>query len=107
LTKEAQMYGRVARLRIKPGMDAQLLALSRDAQGLASPGGVAGSLYRMDADPAEYYLTVVWESKESYVANANSPEQHAFYLRYREVLAEEPEWHDGAIVYHDSRTSTT
>lgn len=42
---------------------------------------------------------MVFEDKESYVANANSPEQDARYRRMAELFAGEPEWHDGEIVY--------
>jgi hypothetical protein len=34
------------------------------------------------------------ESREAYRANAESPEQHHRYERYRAVLAAEAEWHD-------------
>ena len=35
--------------------------------------------------------------------NANSPEMHQRYLRYRELLTEEPEWHDGEAIYSTVR----
>jgi len=41
---------------------------------------------------------VLFESKEAYVANAGSPEQHQRYLRMREMLVSDPEWHDGEII---------
>jgi hypothetical protein len=44
-------------------------------------------------------LAVVFDSKEAYEANANSPEQHQRYLEYRDLLAADPEWHDGDIVH--------
>jgi quinol monooxygenase YgiN len=90
------MYGTVARMRIKAGSEQQLLEMNR-AVG-APKGIVAEYLYRMDSDPTEYYLVVVFESKEAYDANAARPEQHAFYLQYRALLEAEPEWHDGTII---------
>jgi hypothetical protein len=39
-----------------------------------------------------------FDSKESYFANAASPEQHASYRRLRELLTDDPEWHDGEVV---------
>jgi hypothetical protein len=42
---------------------------------------------------------VVFEGKESYVANAESPETNEQYLKMRESLEAEPEWHDGEIVW--------
>ncbi len=54
--------------------------------------------YKWDANPNEYYLVVVFESKEAYWANANSQEQDTRYRQLRELLASDPEWHDGEIV---------
>ena len=96
------MYGTVARMRIKPGAEGQLNDQMRAFEAAMVPGVVATYVYKMDADPNEYYLATVWESKAAYTANANSPEQHARYQGYRAVLAAEPEWHDGEIVYAQS-----
>ena len=91
------MYGTIARLRLKPGMDEQLQALLSELRPQV-PGLVFDHLYRMDADTNEYYLVVGFESREAYRANAASPEQHARYERYRSLLEADPEWHDGEIV---------
>jgi hypothetical protein len=53
----------------------------------------------MDADANEFYVAVVFSSKEAYVANANSPEQNARFQAMRALLTSDPEWHDGEIVY--------
>ncbi len=92
------MYGTVARIRIKPGMEEQLLAFDREEQEANIPGFIGEYIYRLDANPQEYYLVVVFESKEAYFANANSPEQDARYRRFREMLESDPKWHDGEIV---------
>jgi hypothetical protein len=44
-------------------------------------------------------MAVVFENKESYFANANSPEQHQRFLQMMSVLESEPEWHDGNVVF--------
>lgn len=92
------MYGTVARIQIKPGMEAQLLAFDQEEQNANIPGFVGEYVYRMDADPTVYYLAVVFASKEAYVANATSPEQDARYRRMRDMLVSDPEWHDGEVV---------
>jgi quinol monooxygenase YgiN len=92
------MYGTIAKLRIKPGMDAELERLSREEQAEV-PGIVFQHVYRMDDDPQELYLVVGFASKAAYRANAESPEQHARYEAYRALLDAEPEWHDGEIVF--------
>jgi quinol monooxygenase YgiN len=92
------MYGTVARLRAKPGAQAEVAALARELQGVKIPGMVADYLYHLDNAADEYYLVAVFESKAAYVANANSPEQDAQYRRLRALLVADPEWHDGEIL---------
>jgi quinol monooxygenase YgiN len=93
------MYGTVARMRVKPGMEARLADVSREqAEGGSMVGFLGEAVYRMDNEPGVYYLAVFFESKEAYVANATSPEQDARYQEYRALLEEDPEWHDGEIV---------
>jgi quinol monooxygenase YgiN len=92
------MYGTVAKLRIKPGMEAELERLSRE-QAPEIPGFQFQYVFRMDGDPQEVYLVVGFAGEEAYRQNAESPEQHARYEAYRALLDGEPEWHDGAIVF--------
>ena len=95
------MYGTVARLRVKPGAEKRLMEISQSESDLQIPGYVGQYVYRMDADAHEYYLVVIFESKEAYFANADSPEQEARYRQFRALLEQDPEWHDGEIVYAD------
>ncbi len=92
------MYGTVARMRIKQGAEGQLEQQLREFESLKVPGFVTTYVYRMDADPQTHYMAVVFDSKESYVANARSPEQDARYQQMRALLESDPEWHDGEIV---------
>ena len=93
------MYGTIARLRAKPGMEARLQEFSREAEGRQPNGFMKSYVYRMDADPNEYYLVVLFDSRESYHANAANPEQNASFGQLMELLESEPEWHDGEVVY--------
>ena len=92
------MYGTIARFRVNPGTEAELRALSSDPEFTRIEGWVSSCVYRMDADPNEFYLAVVFESKEAYLANANTPEQNARFLQLRALMASDPEWHDGEVV---------
>jgi heme-degrading monooxygenase HmoA len=92
------MYGTVARMRIKPGNEQELLKFAESAAD-AVAGVVSQTLYRLDNAGNEYILVVGFEDRESYVANANSPEQHQRYLGYRELLESDPEWNDGEVIY--------
>ena len=93
------MYGTVARMRLKSGQESKLMEHMREYEGLNIPGYVNSYVYRTDANPNEYYLTVVFRDKAAYEKNAESPEQHARYEKYRALLDADPEWHDGEIVY--------
>jgi hypothetical protein len=92
------MYGTIAHVRARPGMEARLKAEIRRFEEARTPGAIASYVYRMDADSNDYYIAVIFESKESYVANANSQEQNARYQALLELLISEPAWHDGEIV---------
>lgn len=92
------MYGTIARLQLRPGMEAELKELANQELRRAIPGYIASYIYQMDADPNEYYMAVLFESKEAYFANAQHPEQDADYRRLRELLVADPEWHDGEVV---------
>jgi quinol monooxygenase YgiN len=92
------MYGTVARLTAKPGSREALDEISRQVREDKPAGLLASYIFQMDSDPDEYYLAVVFESRESYRANAESPEQNARYESWRAQLEADPEWHDGEVV---------
>ncbi len=93
------MYGTVARLQLKPGMYEQFLVLGREIEAQGIPGLTAEYVYRSDSNPDELFMVAVFESREAYTRNAASPEQDAIYQRLRSLLAADPEWHDGEVVY--------
>jgi antibiotic biosynthesis monooxygenase (ABM) superfamily enzyme len=92
------MYGTVARLRLKPGMEAEFAQQLRDFEGLDVPGFVRTTIYRLDADERDLVMAVVFDSKEQYLANAQSPEQNARYQEMRSLLDADPEWLDGEVI---------
>lgn len=95
------MYGTVARLKVKPGMEKELAAFGdqwgRERKGSVD-GAVGGYVYRLDAGSGAYIMAVAFRDKESYRANAQSPEQDADYRRLRALLTEDPVWEDGEII---------
>jgi heme-degrading monooxygenase HmoA len=94
------MYGTVAKIRVKPGMEEKLKEFSQQQESARSiPGWKQTLVYRTDNDPQEYLLVVAFESKESYTANAESPDQDAEYRKFRDLLERDPEWQDGEIIY--------
>jgi quinol monooxygenase YgiN len=100
------MYGTIAKIQLKPDKESEAIRLLWEFEGDRVPGEVSEHLYRSDENPDEYYLAVVFESREAYLANADSPEQDARYRRLAALFAAEPEWHDGEIVYSAARRVT-
>jgi hypothetical protein len=92
------MYGTVAKVRVKPGGLDKLKEWSPDGDE-RDRGAVAVYAFQMDDDANEVYTVAVFESREAYVANAESPEQDKRYREMLQWLEGEPEWHDGEIVY--------
>lgn len=95
------MYGTIARLRLKPGMEAQFSEVWQEIKTNPPLGHVSFYVYQMDADPNEYYVAVVFESKAAYHANAGSPSQDVWYRKLCETLVADPAWHDGEIMATD------
>jgi heme-degrading monooxygenase HmoA len=94
------MYGTIARMKVKPGALPALKKMSEEAHSRAK--GYAGSfIYQMDKDPNEIYVVVLFNSKQEYFANADSPEQNVEYEKMRKNLTAEPEWHDGEVAFAD------
>jgi heme-degrading monooxygenase HmoA len=90
------MYGTVAKLITKPGAIEEI----RRMESGRRPSGYIGSyVFQSDQDANELWLVVIFESKETYLANADSPEQDAEFRRLMNYLVTEPEWHDGEIVF--------
>ena len=91
------MYGTIAKLKVKEGREGDLLAhLEQYRTGDLARGFVASAFYR--ADDGAHWLAVVFESKQAYQANADSPEQDARYREFRGLLDADPEWHDGEVL---------
>jgi Antibiotic biosynthesis monooxygenase len=97
------MYGTVFRYRVKPGMEDEVLALFTEFQDSPPEGFVAAWTYRLDSGDGEYITAAAHTSKESYLANATRPEQAAWFERFRGMLVDDVQWHDGEIVHGDVR----
>lgn len=90
------MYGTIFNLEVKPGHEAELIKVFNEEQ--AKPAG-AVALFVMQPDNNGRWIGVaIFQSKETYVANAESPEQHTNFLKMMEHLESEPEWTDGTYV---------
>jgi quinol monooxygenase YgiN len=92
------MYGTIARMKVKKGALEELRKMETGRQA----DGVMGSLvFQSDGEADELWMVAIFRDKESYFANADSPEQDEEYNRLRALLTADPEWHDGEIVFSE------
>ena len=96
------MYGTIARIKALPGKAKEFDAIGERQARAGVPGWVTTLAFRSDSDPDEIWIAVAFESKEAYLANANSPEQQARFQQFRALTAADPEWHDGEVTVHAS-----
>ncbi len=92
------MYGTLARLRVRPGSDEAMIALQAEwnrTRGRVVAGAGPAFVLTPDGDATTRWLIAIFDDEAAYRANANSPEQHAWYLQLRELLTADPEWIDG------------
>ena len=92
------MYGTVARMRARPGTEDELRRVM-DLEARDVPGFRASYVYRLDEDPQSYMLAVLFDDRETYHRNADDPAQDQEYRQLRALLADDPEWHDGEVVW--------
>ena len=92
------MYGTIFNLDIKPGHEEQLLAAIRE-DAIDKPDGMMAWFVMNPDDNDSWVGVAVFESKETYEANANAPEQHESFLKMMEHLESEPTWTDGPYVF--------
>ena len=71
------MYGTVARCRAKPGHLDEIESLTREMNRELSniDGGIAGYLFKLNKDENELIPVALFRDKQSYMANADDPEQ--------------------------------
>jgi len=90
------VYGTVAKTRVKPeNRDKLREVVSR--QHIEKIPGLITSYVLHENDSDVSWLLAVFEDRASYDKNADDPAQHQRYLEYRELMEDEPEWHDGEI----------
>lgn len=95
------MYGSVSRWRVKDGKGPELERLAAELMQDRPPGSVAVAVFRADADPNEYWVAGIFDSREAYTSNSATPEQNERFRRLRELMDSDPEWHDGEVVIRD------
>jgi quinol monooxygenase YgiN len=99
----SRMFGTVAKYLVKPGREQQFIKQMESFEGAPPAGWVYHTIFRSTQDPNELWLSVVFESEESYRNNADSPEMDREYRKMLDHLQREPEWHDGHVIHEAMR----
>jgi predicted ester cyclase/quinol monooxygenase YgiN len=95
------MFGTIAHMRPKAGRQADVIRLFEEwgrERRPRVPGALGGYLMRPLNRPNELIAVPIFADRATYEANANDPEQDAWYRRLRELLEEDPIWEDGDYV---------
>lgn len=100
------MYGTVAKMTLKPGAEQKLMQ-SMEGSETGREGHVATYVFKSDSDPNVHFVATIFESKGAYKKFADSPDQDKRFRQMRELLAADPEWHDGEIIHHDTKVEAT
>jgi heme-degrading monooxygenase HmoA len=104
--EEIAMYGTVARMKLKPGAEERIMQVMEGSTA-GREGHIATYVVKSDADSNVHFVTTIFESKSAYKKFADSPEQDKRFHQMRELLAADPEWHDGEVVHHDAKVGAT
>ena len=104
--EEVALYGTIAKMNLKPGAEDEIMQVM-EGPDTQREGHVATYVFKSDADPNVHFVTTIFESKSAYKKFADSPEQSKRFNKMRELLAADPEWHDGEVIHHDTKVAAT
>jgi quinol monooxygenase YgiN len=90
------MYGTCARMVVKPENREAIRAIFKEDEGREIKGYVA-TYVLSENDSDNMWLLAIFDDRATYDANADDPRMHETYVKYRALLEEDPEWHDGEI----------
>jgi len=87
-------FGSVFKMKPKAGKKDELLKMAMRDDGRDVDGFVMGHM--VDAGD-EIWGIAVFRDEASYRKNADDPKQHEEFLKMRDLLETDPEWHDGTV----------
>jgi quinol monooxygenase YgiN len=88
------MWGTIAKFKVTPGREEWIVAQVNAMRTERMHGWLYTHVFRSDADPHEMWMVAMFESKEAYQRNAQSPAQDLAYRTLRSAMETDPEWHD-------------
>jgi quinol monooxygenase YgiN len=95
--RRPQMFGTIARAKIKPANRSAFEEIMRRQMADTEPmdGFLIGYTMWPEKIDDEVMLVAIFEDRDSYMRNADAPEQDARYREMRALLESDPEWTDG------------
>ena len=91
------MYGTVARFRVLPGKEQEIMKFSEEIARHPAEGQIADYVFKLDKGNDEYIIVALFSDRESYHRNAQNPDTDRQYQQLRALLAADPEWNDGDV----------
>jgi len=88
------MYGTIMRATVKAGQRQAFEEVMRSMAPDSSTGFHSAEVAWEDRDPNRLLMVVHFRDRESYLANASTPQTDSEYRRMVEYLDGEPEWID-------------
>lgn len=95
------MFGTIFHMRPKAGQENAIIALFEEWNRVRRPkvkGAVAGYVLRPEKKTGELIGMGIFSDRDTYLANANDPEQDQWYRRIRDLLEADPTWEDGEVI---------
>ncbi len=91
------MFGSVFKMKPKPGANDDLMRLlDEETRERPMVKGMRAT-FVFDGGDNELWGVAVFDDEKTYRDNAASLDQDRWYRRMRDLLAANPEWHDGSI----------
>jgi quinol monooxygenase YgiN len=89
------MYGTVAMCTVAPENVEGLRALAAAEELVGIDGYLGTDMMVPENHPGTLLMVVRFTDRDSYVANAESPDQNARYEEFRALMEADPVWYDG------------
>ncbi|SRR6266498_3713712 len=91
------MFGTTGYLAAKPGMENDLKTFVEKFGN--SPNIVSICLYKVNSDQNDFIEFILWVDKNAHDETSSQPDFPAAYQNLLDLLAEEPRWYSGEMVY--------
>ena len=95
------MFGTIYRMQPRDGFEERVADYYRRWERERKPkvrGAISAYVFKPRAGSGELMGVVVFDSEENYYRNAGDPEQDRWYRQLRELLVNDPDWHDGDVL---------